>query len=123
MEERFEQTEKRVDQHGELIVELRAATLKSTQNIDRLMLNSEQHGEQIAELRAAMLTNTQNLDRLTGISERFINVATDSIVRLDQNVTELRTTTEELRASNQRQERINDYLIRRDQERDNGNPG
>jgi hypothetical protein len=26
MEERFEQTEKRVDQHGELIVELRDAT-------------------------------------------------------------------------------------------------
>jgi hypothetical protein len=95
MEERFEQNERCVDQHGELIAELRAATLK----------------------------NTQNIDRLTDINERFINVATDSIVRLDQNIIELRTTNEELRASNQRQERINDYLIRRDQERDNGNPG
>jgi hypothetical protein len=95
MEERFEQNERRVDQDGELIAELRAATLK----------------------------NTQNIDRLTDISERFINVATDSIVRLDQNITELRTTNAELHASNQRQERINDYLIRRDQERDNGNPG
>jgi hypothetical protein len=47
MEERFEQTEKRVDQHGELIAELRAATLKNSQNMDRLILNSEQHGEQL----------------------------------------------------------------------------
>ncbi|UFP93021.1 hypothetical protein [Gloeobacter morelensis] len=84
------------------------------ERMDRAEQRLDLHGELIAELRTATLTNTHNIDRLTEISERFISVATDTLVRLDQAV-------EELRASNQRQEAINDYLIRRERERGDGN--
>lgn len=54
----------------------------------------------------------------------------DALVRLEQAVEESRASNlrldqvvEELRASNRRQEVINDYLIRRDQERSNGSQG
>lgn len=95
MEERFDRIEQRQDQHGELIAELRASQLATNQ---------------------ALQTTNQNLDRLANISERFISVATDTLVRLDEAV-------EELRASNRRQESINDYLMRRDRERGNGSQG
>ncbi|AGY60601.1 hypothetical protein [Gloeobacter kilaueensis] len=98
MEERFEQVEQRVGQHGELIAELRAATLAISR--------------QVGELQQATANNAQNLDRLIGISERFITATANNLARLDQ-------TIEELRASNRRQEAIKDYLIRRDQERSN----
>ncbi|UFP93777.1 hypothetical protein [Gloeobacter morelensis] len=95
MEERLERAEQRLDQHGELIAELRASQLATNQ---------------------ALQTTNQNLDRLASISERFIAVATDTLVRLDEAV-------EELRSFNRRQEAINDYLIRRDQERGNSSRG
>lgn len=95
MEERVERVEQRVDQHGELIAELRTSQLATNQ---------------------ALQTTNQNIDRLANISERFITVASDTIIRLDQAV-------EELRAFNRRQEAINDYLIRRDQEGNNSNRG
>ncbi|UFP93074.1 hypothetical protein [Gloeobacter morelensis] len=91
------------------------------ERIDRAEQRLDQHGELIVELRTATLANTRNIDRLTDISERFITVATDTIVRLDQNITRLDQAVEELRASNQRQEAINDYLIRRERERGDGN--
>ncbi|MBW4697606.1 MAG: hypothetical protein KME03_06875 [Aphanocapsa lilacina HA4352-LM1] len=109
MEERLDRSEQRLDQHGELIAELRAATLANSQRI--------------GELQEATVTNSQNLARLANLGERFINVAVDTIARLDQNVIELREAVDELRASNRRQEAINDYLIRKDRERGNGNPG
>ncbi|UFP96677.1 hypothetical protein [Gloeobacter morelensis] len=94
------------------------------ERFDRVEQRMDQHGELIAELRAATLANSQNLDRLAGISERFISVAVDAITelrittnRLEQNVVRLDRAIEELRASNRRQESINDYLIRRDRER------
>ncbi|MBW4699169.1 MAG: hypothetical protein KME03_14975 [Aphanocapsa lilacina HA4352-LM1] len=91
------------------------------ERMERAELRIDQHGELIAELRTATLANTRNIDRLTDISERFIAVATDTIVRLDQNITRLDQAVEELRASNRRQEAINDYLIRRERERGDGN--
>ncbi|BAC90367.1 hypothetical protein [Gloeobacter violaceus] len=68
------------------------------------------------------------LERLSGITERFIDVSTQRFERYDQILQRLADTTtnvgqavEELRAANRRQEAINDYLVRRDQERGNGN--
>ncbi|UFP94831.1 hypothetical protein [Gloeobacter morelensis] len=104
------------------------------ERLDRAEGRLDQHGEWIAGLRAATLTNTQNLDRLVGVGERFVNVAVDAITelrtttaRLDRTVEELRAmglrqqeAIEELRASNRRQEAINDYILRRDRERGNG---
>ncbi|BAC88270.1 hypothetical protein [Gloeobacter violaceus] len=99
MEDRIE---RRLDQHGELIAELRAATLANSQRI--------------GELQEATAANSRNLDRLAGITERFVGVVTDAIVRFDQAV-------EELRASNRRQEALNDFLIRRlGGEGNGGNP-
>ncbi|MBW4696494.1 MAG: hypothetical protein KME03_01095 [Aphanocapsa lilacina HA4352-LM1] len=102
MEERIDRAEQRLDQHGELIAELRASQLATNQSLQ--------------------MTN-QNLDRLAHIGERFITVATDMIVRLEQNIVRLDEVVDELRAFNRRQEAINDYLIRRDQERRNGDRG
>ncbi|MBW4700215.1 MAG: hypothetical protein KME03_20390 [Aphanocapsa lilacina HA4352-LM1] len=97
------------------------------ERMDHAEQRLDQHGESIAELRAATLANTRNLDRLTQISERFITVATDAIAAATDAIGELRSTTarldqavEELRASNRRQEAINDYLIRRERERGDG---
>ncbi|MBW4698272.1 MAG: hypothetical protein KME03_10350 [Aphanocapsa lilacina HA4352-LM1] len=39
MEGRLDRAEGRLDQHGELIAELRAATLTSTQNLDQAAIN------------------------------------------------------------------------------------
>jgi negative regulator of sigma E activity len=102
MEERFERIEQRVDQHGELIAELRTSQLATNQ--------------------ALQMTN-QNIDRLANISERFITVAVDAITELRTTTNRLDQAVEELRASNRRQEAINDYLIRRDREGGNGSRG
>ncbi|BAC88535.1 hypothetical protein [Gloeobacter violaceus] len=116
MEERLDRSEQRLDQHGELIAELRAATLANSRRI--------------GELQEATVVNSQNLDRLANIGERFITVVVDAVTelrsttaRLDQNVTELKIAVDELRGFNRRQQAINDYLIRKDRERGNGNPG
>ncbi|AGY59107.1 hypothetical protein [Gloeobacter kilaueensis] len=100
------------------------------ERMDRAEQRLDQHGELLAELRASQLATNQNVDRLTSISERFIGVTADALVRLEQAVEESRASNlrldqvvEELRASNRRQEVINDYLIRRDQERSNGSQG
>ncbi|MGB8698506.1 MAG: hypothetical protein WCD18_03740 [Thermosynechococcaceae cyanobacterium] len=56
----------------------------------------------------------EGLDRLTNITERYINASTSVIERLDQSIGRLDQSIEELRASNRRQERINDFLLRRE---------
>ncbi|MBW4697610.1 MAG: hypothetical protein KME03_06895 [Aphanocapsa lilacina HA4352-LM1] len=107
MEERFDRSEQRLDQHRELIVELRAATLANSQRI--------------GELQEATLINAQNFDRLANIGERFITVVVEALTELRGSTARLDLAVEELRASNRRQEAINDYLIRKDRERGNGN--
>ncbi|WP_245595887.1 hypothetical protein [Gloeobacter kilaueensis] len=79
---------------------------------------------QLATAQAVQVTN-QNLDRLTSISGRFITVVSDAIAEfrattnwLDRAIEELRVSNEESRASNRRQEAINDYLLRQER-RDN----
>jgi hypothetical protein len=58
----------------------------------------------------------ERLDRLTNITERYINASISVIERLEQNQLRLDQTIEELKASNRRQEHINDFLLRRESE-------
>jgi len=77
--------------------------------------------ERQQEMQARQQATDARLDRLTDITERYINASTGVIERLDRNVEELRASNqrldqsiEELRASNRHQERINDFLLQRE---------
>jgi uncharacterized coiled-coil protein SlyX len=78
------------------------------------------NSDNIAELRAAQDSTRQNLDRLTNLTERYVNASTTVIQRLDEGIAELRAGQAELRAGQEQQARILDYLLRKEQERQNG---
>jgi hypothetical protein len=92
------------------------------------------NSDNIAELRAAQDTTQQNLDRLTNLTERYINASTTVIQRLDEGIVELRTSQAELQTSQaelqarqaelqagqEHQAQVLDYLLRKEQERQNG---
>ncbi|UFP94586.1 hypothetical protein [Gloeobacter morelensis] len=123
MEERLDRSEQRLDQHGELIAELRAATLANSQRARELQEATMLNSQRIGELQEATVVNSQNLDRLANIGERFVTVVVDAVTELRGTTVRLDQAVEELRASNRRQQAINDYLIRKDRERGNGNSG
>ncbi|AGY60294.1 hypothetical protein [Gloeobacter kilaueensis] len=91
------------------------------ERMDRAEQRLDHHGGLLAELRTATLSNTRNLDRLLDINERFITSMGEAISGLRTITSRLDEAVEELRASNRRQEAINDYLLRNDRERSEGN--
>jgi hypothetical protein len=83
-----------------------AAQLEFNRQIQQQLAEDRQAAQ--AEWRQAAEERQQlreNLATLTDISIDFMRFTREAIARLDQTVTELR-------AANQRQERINDFLLR-----------
>jgi hypothetical protein len=68
----------------------------------------------VAILVERQQSTDERLNQLTNITERYINASTNVIERLDGTVARLDQSIEELKASNRRQERINDFLLRRE---------
>ena len=71
------------------------------------------NSESIRELRESQAQTNANLDRLTNITDRYIDSSIAVIQRLDQNIIELR-------AGQEQQARVLDYLLSKEQERQNG---
>lgn len=69
----------------------------------------ERADQEIAELRAAQGQTQANLDRLSNITERFIDISSRNFA--------------ELRAGQEQQARVLDYLLQKEQERQNGTGG
>jgi hypothetical protein len=70
----------------------------------------------VAILVERQQSTDERLNQLTNITERYISASTNVIERLDGTVARLDQSIEELKASNRRQERINDFLLRRETE-------
>jgi hypothetical protein len=68
----------------------------------------------VAILVERQQSTDERLNQLTNITERYISASTNVIERLDGTVARLDQSIEELKASNRRQERINDFLLRRE---------
>jgi tRNA U34 5-carboxymethylaminomethyl modifying GTPase MnmE/TrmE len=67
----------------------------------------------VAQLVQAQQSTQQGLDRLTNLTDRFIDASTVVVARLEQNISELR-------AGQEQQARVLDYLLRKEQEQQNG---
>jgi hypothetical protein len=67
-------------------------------------------------LRLSQKQTNTNLDRLTNLTERYINASTAVVKRLDFGMGELR-------AGQEQQARVLDYLLQKEQERLNGEQG
>jgi hypothetical protein len=82
------------------------------------------HGQQMQVLTNLTTGHSQQMQGLTDLVARHsqeMALLTELAVNHDQVIRELQESNQELRASNARQERLFDYLLRRDGQR--GEPG
>jgi hypothetical protein len=92
----MQSSESRLDRIESAIAELTAQNIANSRDIAHLV----ETGEETA----------RNLDRLTGLTERFI----DASMVLTES---LKKSTDELKAGQEQQARVLDYLLRKEQER------
>jgi aspartate oxidase len=87
-----------------------------TERMDQMQQQAEADRQQAEADRQQAEADRQqlreNLATLNEITIDFMGVTREAFVRLDQTIDRLDQTIAELRAANQRQERINDFLLR-----------
>ncbi len=93
--------------------QLQQQTAENTQSIQaisrdvaQLVAIQQEAVQERQELRS-------DLDRLTNITERYVNASTNVIQRLDEGIAELK-------AGQEQQARVLDYLLQKEQNRQNG---
>jgi septal ring factor EnvC (AmiA/AmiB activator) len=87
-----------------------------SRDIAQLVATQQEAAQDRAELRLSQEQTNTNIDRLTNLTERYINASTAVVDRLDRGMGELR-------AGQEQQARVLDYLLQKEQERQNGEQG
>jgi hypothetical protein len=87
-----------------------------SRDIAQLVATQQDAAQERAELRSSQEQTNTNLDRLTNLTERYINASAAVVERLDRGMGELR-------AGQEQQARVLDYLLQKEQERQNGEQG
>jgi chromosome condensin MukBEF ATPase and DNA-binding subunit MukB len=103
-------------ENTQAIAENTQAIQAMSRDIAQLVATQQEAVQDRAELRFSQEQTNTNLDRLTHLTERYINASTAVVERLDRGMGELRTGQEQ-------QARVLDYLLHKEQERQNGEQG
>jgi methyl coenzyme M reductase alpha subunit len=87
-----------------------------SRDIAQLVATQQEAAQDRAELRLSQEQTNTNIDRLTNLTERYINASTAVVDRLDRGMGELR-------AGQEQQARVLDYLLQKEQERQSKEQG
>jgi hypothetical protein len=97
------------------------AVMENSDQIMELLVSHDQQLQTLADISTGHSQQMQGLTDLVARHSQEMALLTELAVNHDQVIRELQESNQELRASNARQERLFDYLLRRDGQR--GEPG